>query len=51
MSYLKNFILCMVALFAFSIVGSANAAPVTAERLANATSEPHNWLTVHKDFG
>ena len=51
MGYLKNFILCLVAVFVFSIVGTANAAPVTAERLANAPSEPHNWLTVHKDFG
>ena len=51
MGYLKNFIICSVAVFVFSIVGSANAAPITAERLANAPSEPHNWLTVHKDFG
>ena len=51
MNNFKNFLIFLfLSGFGLSAFSSVNAAPITAERLANAASEPHNWLTVHKDF-
>ena len=33
-----------------AIVSPATAADVTSERLTNSTSEPQNWLMVHRDY-
>jgi alcohol dehydrogenase (cytochrome c) len=33
-----------------AIVGPATAADVTPERLLNSTSDPQNWLMVHRDY-
>ena len=33
-----------------AIVGPVTAADVTPERLLNSTSDPQNWLMVHRDY-
>ena len=37
-----------IALFSIFFISSSAFSEVTMDRLANATSEPQNWLTHHK---